>query len=181
MGPTNKKLIFLWLSPSPPYSLLGCRLASRDKQNSWFKILANLQRRREYGGEGDNQRKISFLFVGPISSYLDYTKTNTAYKLWSSHSISRSYAETQSCLPVNNKNHKMRMGSKNQGARFKIHKSKRISARRRWKSSKFIKSHRKMNKYFIGSELRFTMWIQIQAGVWHSLIWHFKIHMTLKV
>ena len=72
MGPTNKKLIFLWLSPSPPYSLLGCRLASRDKQNSWFKILANLQRRREYGGEGDNQRKISFLFVGPISSYLGY-------------------------------------------------------------------------------------------------------------
>ena len=76
MGPTNKKLIFLWLSPSPPYSLLGCRLASRDKQNSWFKILANLQRRREYGGEGDNQRKISFLFVGPICSYLDYMDQN---------------------------------------------------------------------------------------------------------
>ena len=34
--------------------------------------MANLQRRREYGGEGDNQSKISFLFVGPISSYLDY-------------------------------------------------------------------------------------------------------------
>ena len=76
MGPTNKKLIFLWLSPSPPYSLLPRRLANNLNQEFCLSLLANLQRSREYGGEVDNQRKISFLFVGPISSYLGYIETN---------------------------------------------------------------------------------------------------------
>ena len=47
-------------------------MANILNQEFCLSLLANLQRRRGYGGEGDNQRKISFLFVGPICSYLDY-------------------------------------------------------------------------------------------------------------
>ena len=58
---SNSNLIFLWLSPSPPYSLLRSRLANNLNQEFCLSLLANLQRRRDYGGAKETIREKSDL------------------------------------------------------------------------------------------------------------------------
>ena len=66
---------FIYLSkPKAVFSLIVSftrpisRLVRRDKQNSWFKILAAWLEER--GDEGDNQRKISFWLNGSFVNNL---------------------------------------------------------------------------------------------------------------